>query len=168
MKNVNILIDGIKKMLEETDSDDPKDDALEETIGKLILRDMLDEQQEENADDKVQLMTLHAAKGLEFPYVYLMGVEEGMLPHQNSIDTENIEEERRLFYVGITRAKRNLCITLAAKRKQYGDTFSTSPSRFIEEIPADLIKRNGFEAETEEEAEEKQQSARANLKALFS
>jgi len=168
MKNVNILIDGIKKMLEDTDSDDPKDDALEETIGKLILRDMLDEQQEENADDKVQLMTLHAAKGLEFPYVYLMGVEEGMLPHQNSIDTENIEEERRLFYVGITRAKRNLCITLAAKRKQYGDTFSTSPSRFIEEIPADLIKRNGFEAETEEEAEEKQQSARANLKALFS
>ena len=164
MKNVNLLIDGIKKMMDDTDSDD----ALEDAVGKLVLRDMLDEQAEEDANDRVQLMTLHAAKGLEFPYVYLMGMEEGLLPHQNSIDTDNIEEERRLFYVGITRAKQNLCITLAAQRKHYGDTFFTSPSRFIEEIPADLIRRHGFATETEEEAEEKQQNARANLKALFS
>lgn len=163
MKNVNLLIDSIKKMLE----DDEGDEALEEAISKLVLRDLLDEQAEESAHDRVQLMTLHAAKGLEFPYVYLMGMEEGMLPHQNSIDTDNIEEERRLFYVGITRAKQNLCITLAAQRKQYGDTFATSPSRFIDEIPAELIRRQGFEAETEEEAEEKQVAARANLKALF-
>ena len=164
MKNVNLLIDGIKKMMDDRDTDD----ALEDAVGKLVLRDMLDEQAEEDANDRVQLMTLHAAKGLEFPYVYLMGMEEGLLPHQNSIDTDNIEEERRLFYVGITRAKQNLCITLAAQRKHYGDSFSTSPSRFIEEIPADLIRRHGFATETEEEAEEKQQNARANLKALFS
>lgn len=164
LKNVNILIDGIKKMVEDDDSDE----ALQDAIGRLILRDMLDEQEDQSADDRVQLMTLHAAKGLEYPCVYLMGLEDGMLPHQNSIDTDSIEEERRLFYVGITRAKQQLCITLAAKRKQYGDSFATSPSRFIEEIPAELVRKTGFEQETKEEGEEKQQSARANLKALFS
>jgi ATP-dependent DNA helicase Rep len=164
MKNVNLLIDSIKKMLE----DQEEDNALEEAIGKLVLRDMLDEQQEENASDRIQLMTLHAAKGLEFPFVYLMGAEEGMLPHQNSIDMENIEEERRLFYVGITRAKQNLCITMAANRKLYGETISTTPSRFIEEIPVEHLVRHGFESQTPEEAEQKGNDARASLKAMFS
>ncbi len=163
MKNVNLLIDSIKKMLE----DQEEDNALEEAIGKLVLRDMLDEQQEENASDRIQLMTLHAAKGLEFPFVYLMGAEEGMLPHQNSIDMENIEEERRLFYVGITRAKQNLCITMAANRKLYGETISTTPSRFIEEIPVEHLVRHGFESQTPEEAEQKGNDARASLKAMF-
>jgi len=164
MKNVNLLIDSVKVMLEDIETNEPLADA----VSRLILRDMLDEQQEENADNRVQLMTLHAAKGLEFPYVYLMGAEEGLLPHQNSIDADTIEEERRLFYVGITRAKQNLCITLAATRKRYGDKFICSSSRFIDEIPTDLVKRSGFETETEEESKEKQVEARANLKALFS
>ena len=164
MKNVNLLIDSIKKMLE----DQEDDDALEAAIGKLVLRDMLDEQQEESANDRAQLMTLHAAKGLEFPFVYLMGAEEGMLPHQNSIDSDNIEEERRLFYVGITRAKRNLCITMAANRKLYGNNIRTTPSRFIEEIPAEHLIRQGFESQTPEEAEQKGSDARASLKAMFS
>ncbi len=163
MKNVNLLIDSIKKMLE----DQEDDDALEEAIGKLVLRDMLDEQQEESANDRAQLMTLHAAKGLEFPFVYLMGAEEGMLPHQNSIDSDNIEEERRLFYVGVTRAKQNLSITMAANRKLYGNNIRTTPSRFIEEIPAEHIIRQGFESQTQEEAEQKGSDARASLKAMF-
>lgn len=163
MKNVNLLLDSIKKMLE----DQEEDDALEAAIGKLVLRDMLDEQQEESANDRVQLMTLHAAKGLEFPFVYLMGAEEGMLPHKNSIDTDNIEEERRLFYVGVTRAKQNLCITLAANRKLYGESIRTTPSRFIEEIPAEHLIRQGFESQTPEEETQKGNDARASLKAMF-
>ncbi|MFX4226778.1 MAG: UvrD-helicase domain-containing protein [Porticoccaceae bacterium] len=164
MKNVNLLIDSIRKMLE----DQEDDDALEAAIGKLVLRDMLDEQQEESANDRVQLMTLHAAKGLEFPFVYLMGAEEGMLPHKNSIDTDNIEEERRLFYVGVTRAKQHLCITLAANRKLYGESIRTTPSRFIEEIPAEHLTRQGFESQTPEEEKQKGNDARASLKAMFS
>ncbi|MEQ9565830.1 MAG: 3'-5' exonuclease, partial [Pseudomonadales bacterium] len=116
----------------------------------------------------VQHMTLHAAKGLEFPFVYLMGAEEGMLPHKNSIDTDNIEEERRLFYVGVTRAKQHLCITLAANRKLYGESIRTTPSRFIEEIPAEHLTRQGFESQTPEEEKQKGNDARASLKAMFS
>ena len=164
MKNVQMMVDGIQKLASDADSDT----ALEEAIAKLVLRDMLDEQAEEKAEDRVQLMTLHAAKGLEFPFVYLMGVEEGMLPHQNSIDADTVEEERRLFYVGITRAQRNLVITSAAKRMVYGNSIATTPSRFLSEIPAELIRRQGFEADTPEQAEEKQSAARASLRAMFS
>jgi superfamily I DNA/RNA helicase len=66
------------------------------------------------------MMTLHASKGLEYPSVYILGVEEEILPHRSSIEADTVEEERRLAYVGITRAKRNLTMTFAAKRKQYG------------------------------------------------
>jgi ATP-dependent DNA helicase Rep len=80
-------------------------------------------------------MTLHASKGLEFPHVYLMGMEEGLLPHQSAIDEGNIEEERRLTYVGITRAEKTLHIIVAEKRQRYGELLQTSPSRFLEELP---------------------------------
>ena len=116
----------------------------------------------------MSLMTLHASKGLEFPHVTIVGLEEEILPHRTSIEEDMVEEERRLFYVGITRAKRYLCITSAAKRKQYGDIFETIPSRFLDEIPNHCIRRVGFAKETEEQGEEKKKSARANLRALFS
>lgn len=164
MKNVEILIDGVSKLIEEDESDE----ALENAISKMVLRDMLEEQDAEKADDRVQLMTLHAAKGLEFPHVYLLGLEEGILPHQNSIDGETIEEERRLFYVGITRARQYLTITGAATRKQFGEKQNCSPSRFIEELPEEHIRKDGFGNDSPEVAEEKTENARANLKALFS
>ena len=88
-----------------------KTTSLEDVIKKLLLRDLLDQQSEEQADDKVQILTLHAAKGLEFPHVYIMGFEEQILPHRNSVDEDNIEEERRLAYVGITRAQQILALT---------------------------------------------------------
>src|SRR5690606_40201094 len=87
-------------------------------------------------DDCVQLMTLHSVKGLEFPLVFLCGMEEGLFPHQRSVaDKNGLEEERRLCYVGITRARETLYITYAEQRRLHGlDSFS-QPSRFIREIP---------------------------------
>ena len=83
------------------------------------------------------MMTLHASKGLEFPYVFIMGMEEEILPHRSSIEADTIEEERRLAYVGITRARQTLAFTFAAKRKQYGEIIDCAPSRFLDELPPD-------------------------------
>ena len=109
---------------------------IESAISKLILRDILDKEQEQSEQDKVQLLTLHAAKGLEFLHVFIMGMEEDILPHRNSIEGDQIEEERRLAYVGITRAQRTLTMTSAQERTQFGETSTTTASRFIDELPA--------------------------------
>jgi DNA helicase-2/ATP-dependent DNA helicase PcrA len=88
------------------------------------------------------MMTLHSAKGLEFPVVVMAGLEEGLFPHSRSREDEaELEEERRLCYVGITRARRRLVLTSAARRRVFGEYMNTQPSRFIEEIPADLIEQ---------------------------
>jgi DNA helicase-2/ATP-dependent DNA helicase PcrA len=92
-------------------------------------------------EDCVQLMTLHAAKGLEFPLVFICGVEEGLFPHQMSIAEEGrLEEERRLCYVGITRAERELYLTYAESRRLHGSETYPRPSRFLSEIPAELLQ----------------------------
>jgi DNA helicase-2/ATP-dependent DNA helicase PcrA len=89
----------------------------------------------------VTLMTLHAAKGLEFPIVFIVGMEEGLFPHSRSLmDSSQLEEERRLAYVGITRAKENLYLTYASKRLYFGEKLSNPPSRFIMDIPEDLLE----------------------------
>jgi DNA helicase II / ATP-dependent DNA helicase PcrA len=99
------------------------------------------EGQAEDWEDCVQMMTLHTAKGLEFPVVFLCGLEDGLFPHQRSIDElEGLEEERRLCYVGITRAMRHLYMSYAEQRRLHGmDNFGT-PSRFIEELPPELVE----------------------------
>jgi len=96
---------------------------------------------EEGADDKVSLMTLHSAKGLEFPVVFIPGCEEDLLPHANSMDKESeLEEERRLFYVGMTRAKERLVLLHAFQRARWGKTEVCMPSRFLDEIPARFVE----------------------------
>ncbi|MBB6243400.1 DNA helicase II [Rhodanobacter sp. MP1X3] len=98
------------------------------------------ENQGEKWDDCVQLMTLHSAKGLEFPIVFLVGMEEGLFPSQRSVDDEGrLEEERRLAYVGITRAREKLFVTHAESRRMHGTEMLARPSRFLGEIPAELI-----------------------------
>ncbi len=145
IQNVWFLVDSLRNTLERLQEDDP-DAGLKETIARLLLLDMLDQQQEDEDDNRVQLMTLHASKGLEFPHVFLMGMEEELLPHRNSIETDNIEEERRLAYVGITRARQTLTMTLANQRKQYGEVVDCAPSRFLAELPQeDLAIEGGAE-----------------------
>ena len=166
MKNVWFLIDNIERMLDKAEENGDEMD-IEEAVSKLILRDMLEQQENEDELDQVQLMTLHASKGLEFPYVWIMGLEEDILPHRNSIESETVDEERRLMYVGITRAKQNLTLTLTSKRKQYGEQFEPTPSRFLEELPKDDVQREGFGESNPEQKQARGESALAGLRNLM-
>jgi ATP-dependent DNA helicase Rep len=169
--NVQFLLKQLAQVLknDETATDEEKGDSkIENAISKLILRDLLDREKEESADDKVQLMTLHAAKGLEFLHVFMVGMEEDILPHKNSVEGGAIEEERRLAYVGITRAQRTLTMTSARQRTQFGDTSPTTPSRFVDELPEeDLVRIGGGVEMSKEENQAKGEESLAALKSLF-
>lgn len=145
MDNVWELLEWVGRLLAKDEQQD-----LGNVINKLILIDILEQNEEEN-NETVQLLTLHAAKGLEFPYVYLVGMEEDLLPHRVSIDDNQIEEERRLAYVGITRAQRGLCMTLAKQRRRAGEKQDCQPSRFLDELPADSLEWYGKSGERNEE-----------------
>ena len=160
MQNVWSLLDSIKGMIDKAEEEGEEPD-LKTVINKLVLLDILDQQEKEDNSDRVQLMTLHAAKGLEYPHVFLIGVNEEILPHATSIEEDTIEEERRLFYVGITRAKRTLSITLGQERRQYGEKIDCSPSRFLGELPQEDIRWEG-RGETKPQ-EEKDAVAHAHL-----
>ncbi|MBE9549891.1 MAG: UvrD-helicase domain-containing protein [Proteobacteria bacterium] len=139
---------------------------LTDLIGQLTLMTSLND--DEDPGQVVRLMTLHAAKGLEFKHVFMVGVEEGLLPHKMSLDEGGEEEERRLMYVGITRAEETLTICHAKKRKRFGEALTCKPSRFLDELPEDCVLRSGSGSEVEEE--EKQDRAKAhlaNLEAMF-
>lgn len=117
----------------------------------------LDRDREEDKDDDaygVTLITLHAAKGLEFPHVHLLGAEDGLLPHSRSLGEGTLDEERRLFYVGITRAMKTLTITHCFKRSRYGSASMCAPSRFLEEIEGDGVERVNFAEFMAQEADE--------------
>ena len=110
-------------------------------VDRLSLLSDADEEQG-SRDARIWMMTLHSAKGLEFPTVVLAGLEEGLFPHsRSSDDEEELEEERRLCYVGMTRARANLVLTGAARRRIFGEYQSSEPSRFIDEVPAELLDR---------------------------
>jgi len=164
MKNVEFLVTQLERAIASEMEDPDCENPVQNAISRLILRDQLDRQEEESADDKVQLMTLHAAKGLEFPHVYLIGMEEEILPHRSSIEQDTVEEERRLAYVGITRARQTLTMTLASRRKQFGEVHKTEPSRFLDELPADDLEREGFGEELPPEV--KKQKGQESLNAL--
>jgi DNA helicase-2/ATP-dependent DNA helicase PcrA len=118
--------------------------VLEEFLEQVALVADTDDLPDGQSDDQAVLMTLHAAKGLEFPVVFLVGVEEGVFPHSRALtEPEEMEEERRLAYVGITRAMRRLHLSHAWSRMLYGSTQYNPPSRFFDEIPAELIDERG-------------------------
>lgn len=166
MKNVSMLFKWVTEMLKGDSLDEPM--TLEQVVARLTLRDMLSRNEDDEELDQVQLMTLHASKGLEFPYVYLVGMEEGILPHQVSLDEDNVEEERRLAYVGITRAQKELTFILAKERNQYGETINPSPSRFLLELPQDDLQwESGPRKKTAEQQKAVADKGMASLKALF-
>lgn len=167
MKNVDQLFSWMTEMLEGDDLNEPM--TLAQVVTRFTLRDMMERGEEAEELDQVQLMTLHASKGLEFPYVFLVGMEEGILPHQSSIDEDNVDEERRLAYVGITRAQKSLFFTLCRERRQYGELIRPEPSRFLYELPQDDLHWDDGK-KVVKTAEEKQQTGLrgvAGLKAML-
>lgn len=137
LDNIEALYLSIAALINRAEDEDDK--TIDAVIRKMVLLDMLEQQQEEENTNKVNLMTLHAAKGLEFDYVYIIGCEEKLLPHVNSIMSANIEEERRLMYVGITRAKSELTLLLCKQRRSGADFKAVTPSRFLDELPAEYL-----------------------------
>jgi len=133
-ENVEELLAGMKEFSEAVDPANP--DALR-TMGDFLVDVALltDADQDDGDDDKVSLMTIHAAKGLEFPYIYVVGLEENLFPSQMALNTrEELEEERRLFYVALTRAEKRATLSYALTRYRWGQLIQNEPSRFIEEI----------------------------------
>ncbi len=133
--NVRDMIEDLRRFQERS-----RDDGLQGFLDEVSLDQ--DREEENDNDDKrgVTLITLHAAKGLEFPHVYLIGLEEGLLPHDRSKVEGNVDEERRLLYVGITRAMRTLTLTHCRSRLKFGSAMPCTPSSFIKEFPPDLIE----------------------------
>ncbi len=123
--------------------------GLIDLMGRLSLLTSLDNEKE--AGQEVRLMTLHGSKGLEFPHVFIAGVEEELLPHRISLDEGGEEEERRLLYVGITRAGESLTLSYARSRRRYGEHIKCEPSRFLDELPSDLVEWRGTDAERDHE-----------------
>ena len=153
---------GYGEMLDKDAEHDPQGESRKENVGEFlsVAKDYMDSNPDgnlqdflenvalvsdvddfESSDSKVTLMTLHSAKGLEFPVVFLAGLDEGLFPHSRTLmDPEQIEEERRLAYVGITRAERQLYVTNAITRTMYGRISAYMPSRFLGEIPPELVE----------------------------
>jgi ATP-dependent DNA helicase Rep len=165
MGNVHELVDWLTRMAEHEGSDA----TLADLVARMTLMDILDRQEEEQRDDCVALMTLHAAKGLEFPHVFIVGVEEQLLPHHASLDDDNVEEERRLAYVGITRAQKTLTLSLATKRRKHGEVMDCEPSRFLAELPEDdLVWEGGGQQVDPEERQTRGRAHLANLRDILS
>ncbi len=165
IKNVDDLIDWLKRI---ADKETEKEKTLAEIISKILLMDIMERNQEEEAGDQVSLMTLHASKGLEFPHVFLIGVEENILPHQASIETDNIEEERRLTYVGITRAQKSCTLSYCTHRKRYGEVSECEPSRFLNELPEEDLEWSNKKQLEPEVIKQRGKASLANLKSMLS
>ncbi len=165
MENIQELISWIGNLQKTRD-----DNSLSALISHLSLMSILESDEDKTEQDAVQLMTLHAAKGLEFPHVYLVCFEEDSLPHHQSQDAEGLEEERRLAYVGITRAEQTLTICHAKTRQKFGELQHCEPSRFLFELPEEDLDGAEHLASKLSESEKKQQGLNtfADLKAMLS
>ena len=165
IKNVYDLVAWLKRI---ADKEEGSQKNLAEIVAKIMLMDIMERNQEAETSDQVSLMTLHAAKGLEFPHVFLIGIEENILPHQSSIEADNIEEERRLAYVGITRAQRTCTFSYCTHRKRYGEITECEPSRFLNELPTDDLEWVNKKQLTPEVIKERGKANLANLKTMLS
>ncbi|MEO6748375.1 MAG: UvrD-helicase domain-containing protein [Casimicrobiaceae bacterium] len=134
-------------------------------LTQMIALITLLEGREGETPDAVHLSTLHAAKGLEFPHVFLVGVEEGILPHREAVDAGNVEEERRLMYVGVTRAQRTLHLSFCRARRRAGGRVDCAPSRFLDELAQEDLRYSGAALPADEAAREKETGV-ARLRAL--
>ncbi len=172
MENVMELVDWIRRLARSEDGQ-----TLADVVAKLSLLGMLEKQSEDNDGDCVSLMTLHAAKGLEFPHVFVVGVEEGILPHRNHLgehggtcasEAAAVEEERRLAYVGITRARQTLTLSFADTRRRAGEVVTCEPSRFLKELPPEDVRWEGSDASQDSKsAQERADSHLGALRALL-
>jgi DNA helicase-2/ATP-dependent DNA helicase PcrA len=136
VENLEELVSAAQGVIQDEDSEMP---PLAEFLSYAVLES--GDVQAEEYEDSVQLMTLHSAKGLEFPLVFLCGLEDGLFPHQRSLtDADGLEEERRLCYVGLTRAQQQIYLTYAEQRRLYGTDNYGTPSRFIQEIPQEFLE----------------------------
>ncbi|MFT8258926.1 MAG: DNA helicase Rep [Candidatus Symbiodolus clandestinus] len=166
LNSIQELLSWFKALLVGDDVQEPL--SLVQIIRRFTLQEQLDRGESGAHRDTVQLMTLHTAKGLEFPYVYLIGMEEGLLPHQNSLDQQQLEEERRLAYVGITRAQRELTCSYCQVRRRQGETLSVEPSRFLRELPMNDLHWPAYAATGSAEGQiDKGKVQIANLRAKF-
>jgi ATP-dependent DNA helicase Rep len=161
MENVLELVDWVKRLATPREGEATLADA----VARLTLLGMLDPENAESGADNVSLMTLHSAKGLEFPHVFIVGMEEGLLPHHASQDDHGVAEERRLAYVGITRARQSLTFTLSQSRRRGGEVVECVPSRFLQELPAEELawEERGGGAPTPARADAHLQQMRALL-----
>lgn len=163
IENLEAFIDSLSRYAEQDGAP-----SLPGFLETLALTDLLQDK-EEKAGGGVTLISFHSAKGLEFPVVFIAGVEEDILPHKKSADTSgSLEEERRLFYVGITRAMRELYITYAGHRIRYGKQKPVTPSRFLDEVAEDAVRKlDGREKLDPEEEERYARKSLAHIKAIL-
>jgi superfamily I DNA/RNA helicase len=133
----------LKELVITLDGNNPAGKSLHDRL-EIFLEDVtLDadrEEKEENKGDAVTLITMHSCKGLEFPHVFVVGLEDGLLPHSRSKVEGTLDEERRLFYVAVTRAMQTLTISHCGGRKKYGQVLPCHPSPFLKELPAELVE----------------------------
>jgi DNA helicase-2/ATP-dependent DNA helicase PcrA len=141
-------IENLQELVEVAREFDARADEGADTLDAFLQQIALVADADTRRDDRglVTLMTLHNAKGLEYPIVFIIGCEEGVFPHSRSLDEGSLEEERRLAYVGMTRAMRDLYITYARRRAVFGSQSYGLPSRFLAEIPPDLVEAEGAPA----------------------
>jgi len=159
--NVEELLDWLSRLKKKKPDYD-----LSQWLNHMTLMDILERENEEQESNAVNLMTLHASKGLEFNHVYIVGMEEELLPHRNSMD-DSLEEERRLAYVGITRARKGLTFAHAITRRRYGELLACEPSRFLEELPQDYLDWEDNRQESSEEVKERGNAHLANLRNML-
>ena len=141
-------VENLEELVNACSNFDPNNTGFEEDNSEMSTLDAFlahvaleaGEKQSSDTQESVQMMTLHSAKGLEFKQVFLVGMEDGLFPHKMSIEEGHIEEERRVCYVGITRAMNNLCLSYAETRHLYGSETYNRPSRFLREIPKELLQ----------------------------